>query len=141
MPRASTDVVRSLGADAVIDFAREDFTRQDPGTYDVVFDAVGKSAFRRCRPILGPGGVYLSSELGFLAQNPLLSLSPGTICGRRVRFPMPTVSKADVRFFAELVQSGRYRAVIDRRYSLEEIGDAYRYVETGQKTGNVVVAV
>jgi len=135
------ELVRSLGADVVIDYAREDFTRRDPGTYDAVLDAVGKSSFRRCAPLLKPGGVYLSSELGFLAQNALLSLWPGSIGGRRVRFPVPTASKEDVRLFAELLESGRYRAVVDRRYRLEEIVDAYRYVETGQKIGNVVITI
>jgi NADPH:quinone reductase-like Zn-dependent oxidoreductase len=134
------EVVQSLGADTIVDFSREDFTRRHE-TYDAVLDAVGKSSFRRCRGLLKPGGVYLSSELGFLAQNPLLSLWPGSIGGRKVRFPVPTPSKEDVRFFGGLLESGRYRAVIDRRYSLDEIVDAYRYVETGQKIGNVVITV
>jgi NADPH:quinone reductase-like Zn-dependent oxidoreductase len=134
------EVVRSLGADAVVDFTREDFTQLDQ-TFDAVFDAVGKSSFRRCRGLLKPGGVYLSSELGFLAQNPLLSLWPGSIGGRRVRFPVPTASKDDVLLFGELLESGRYRAVIDRRYNLERIVDAYKYVETGRKIGNVVITI
>jgi NADPH:quinone reductase-like Zn-dependent oxidoreductase len=134
------EVVRSLGADAVVDFTREDFTQLDQA-YDAVFDAVGKSSFRRCRGLLRPGGVYLSSELGFLAQNPLLSLWPGSIGGGKVRFPVPTAGKEDVRLFGELLESGRYRAVIDRRYDLERIVDAYRYVETGQKIGNVVITI
>ncbi|HTX68724.1 MAG TPA: NAD(P)-dependent alcohol dehydrogenase [Thermoleophilia bacterium] len=135
------DVVASLGADAVIDFTREDFTRQDQAAYDAVLDAVGKSSLRLCRGLLKPGGVYLSSELGFLAQNVLFSLWPGSIGGRKVRFPLPSASKADVRFFGELLESGKYRAVIDRRYPLEEIVSAYKYVETGQKIGNIVITV
>ncbi len=134
------DVVASLGADAVIDYTREDFTKRGP-TYDAVFDAVGKSSFRRCRGLLKQGGVYLSSELGFLAQNALLSLWPAGIGGKKVRFPIPQAKKADVCLLGELLETGKYRAVIDRRYPLERIVDAYRYVETGQKIGNVVITI
>ena len=133
-------LVRSLGARAVIDYTREDFTRCGE-TFDAVFDAVGKSSFRRCRDLLKPGGVYLSSELGFLAQNPLLGLWTPGIGGKRIKFPIPKVSQSDVRFFGELVEAGRYRAVVDRCYPLERVVEAYRYVETGQKTGNVVITV
>ena len=132
------ELVRSLGADAVIDYTREDFTRCGQ-TFDAVFDAVGKSSFRRCSNLLKPGGVYLSSELGFLAQNPLLALWTPGIGGKKIKFPIPKVSQKDVCFFKELVEAGRYKAVIDRRYPLERIVEAYRYVETGQKTGNVVI--
>ena len=132
------ELVRSLGADTVIDYTAEDFTRCGQ-KFDAVFDTVGKSSFRRCSKLLSKGGVYLSSELGFLAQNPLLSLWTPGIGGKRVRFPIPKVSRNDVRFFQELVEAGKYRAVIDRHYPLERIVEAYRYVETGQKTGNVVI--
>ena len=132
------ELLRSLGADAVIDYTREDFTRCGQ-VFDAVFDAVGKSSFRRCSDLLKPGGVYLSSELGFLAQNPLLSLWTPGIGGKKIKFPIPKVSQKDVCLFRELVEAGRYRAVIDRRYPLERIVEAYRYVETGQKTGNVVI--
>lgn len=132
------ELVRSLGADTVIDYTAEDFTSCGQ-TFDAVFDTVGKSTFWECSKLLKKGGVYLSSELGFLAQNPLLSLWTPGIGGRRVRFPIPKVSRNDVRFFRELVEAGEYRAVIDRHYPLERIVEAYRYVETGQKTGNVVI--
>lgn len=134
------ELVRSLGADAVIDYTREDFTRHGQ-RYDAVFDAVGKSSFRRCRNLLKKGGIYLSSDLGFLAQNPLLALWTPGIGGKRVMFPIPKVSKKDVCFFKELVEAGKYKAVIDRRYPLDRIVEAYRYVETGQKTGNVVITM
>jgi len=132
------ELVRSLGADAVIDYTREDFTRQGQ-TYDAVFDAVGKSSFRRCSNLLKEGGIYLSSDLGFLAQNPLLALWTPGIGGKRIKFPIPKVSKKDVCFFKELVEAGKYKAVIDRRMPLERIVEAYKYVETGQKSGNVVI--
>ena len=137
---ASLDLLRSLGADAVIDYTREDFTRSG-GTYDAVFDTVGKSSFRRCRELLKPGGVYLSSELGFLAQNPLLALWTPGIGGKRIKFPIPKVRTKDVVFFKELVEAGKYKAVIDRRLPLESIVDAYRYVESGHKTGNLVITL
>ena len=136
----SLDLLKSLGAGAVIDYAREDFTRCGR-TFDAVFDTVGKSSFRRCRDLLEPGGVYLSSELGFLAQNPLLSLWTPGIGGKRIKFPVPKVNKQDVVFFKELVAAGKYRAIIDRRLPLERIVEAYRYVETGQKTGNLVITM
>ena len=132
------ELVRSLGADAVIDYTSEDFTRCGQ-KFDAVFDAVGKSSFRKCSKLLNKGGVYLSSDLGFLAQNPLLSLWTPGIGGKRIKFPIPKVNKKDVCFFKELVEAGKYKAVIDRRLPLERIVEAYRYVETGQKTGNVVI--
>jgi NADPH:quinone reductase-like Zn-dependent oxidoreductase len=132
------ELVRSLGADTVIDYTVEDFTRCGQ-TFDAVFDTVGKSSFRKCSKLLKKGGVYLSSELGFLAQNPMLALWTPGIGGKRVKFPIPKVSRNDVRFLKELVEAGKYRAVIDRRVPLERIVDAYRYVEAGQKTGNVVI--
>jgi NADPH:quinone reductase-like Zn-dependent oxidoreductase len=134
------ELVKSLGADTVIDYNEEDFTKCGQ-KFDAVFDAVGKSSFRRCSSLLKPGGIYLSSELGFLAQNPLLALWTPGIGGKRIEFPIPKVTKKDVCFFRELVEAGKYKAVIDRRYPLERIVEAYRYVETGQKTGNVVITM
>jgi NADPH:quinone reductase-like Zn-dependent oxidoreductase len=134
------ELVRSLGADAVVDYTSEDFTRCGQ-KFDAVFDAVGKSSFRKCSKLLNKGGVYLSSDLGFLAQNPLLSLWTPGIGGKRIKFPIPKVNKKDVCFFKDLVEAGKYKAVIDRRYPLERIVEAYRYVETGQKTGNVVITI
>ena len=134
----NVELVRSLGADAVIDYTSEDFTRCGQ-KFDAVFDAVGKSSFRRCSKLLKEGGIYLSSDLGFLAQNPLLSLWTPGIGRKRIKFPIPKVNKKDVCFFKELVEAGKYKAVIDRRLPLERIVEAYRYVETGQKTGNLVI--
>jgi NADPH:quinone reductase-like Zn-dependent oxidoreductase len=141
------EVVKSLGADEVIDYTKEDFTKHGQ-KYDVVFDAVGKSSFFRCRELLKPGGVYLSTDLGFLAQNPFLALWTKTFGGlltgkphRKVMFPLPKDRKEDVAFFKELVECGKYKAVVDRFYPLEQIVEAYRYVEKGEKTGNVVIRV
>jgi NADPH:quinone reductase-like Zn-dependent oxidoreductase len=88
-----------------------------------------------------PSGIYLSSELGRLAQNPVLALVTPLFGGRRVMFPIPKHDQQMVRYFKELIESGRFTPVIDRRYPLDQIGEAYRYVETGQKIGNVVVNV
>lgn len=137
---AHLDLVRGLGADRVVDRTVEDFTR-DSQRYDAVFDAVGKSTFGRCRRLLRPGGVYLSSDLGPLWQNLYLPLLTRFSRGRKVKFPFPQESQEMVRHLARLMESGQFRPVIDRTYPLEQIAEAYRYVETGQKTGNVVIEV
>ena len=133
------ELVRSLGADRVIDYTKEDFTNNSQ-TYDVIFDAVGKHSFRRSRDSLKRGGSYLATD-GL--QNLVLALWTSLRGGKRVRFsitsPMPT--KKDVLFLKELIEAGRYRPVIDRRYRLEDVIEATRYVETEQKTGNVVLTV
>jgi len=135
------ELVRGLGADRVIDNTAGDFT-QDEQTYDVVFDAVGKSSFGRCRRLLKPRGIYLSSDLGPLSQNPLLALITPLLGGRKVMFPVPPKHDQEgVRQFRDLIQAGTFRPVIDRRYPLDQIVEAYRYVETGQKIGNVVISV
>ena len=134
------DLVKGLGADRVIDYTAEDFTR-DGHRHDVVMDAVGKSSFGRCRRLLKPRGVYLSSDLGPLSQNPLLALVTPLGRGRRVRFPVPRSDPGMMAHLKELIGSGAFRPLIDRRYPLDEIVEAYRYVETGRKVGNVVVSV
>ena len=134
------ELVRGLGADRVIDCTAEDFTR-DTQTYDVVLDAVGKSSFGRCKRLLKPGGIYLSSDLGPLSQNPILALITPLLRGKKVMFPIPRDNQEMVRYFRELLESGEFKPLIDRRYRLDEIVEAYRYVETGQKVGNVVISV
>jgi len=134
------DLVRSLGADQVIDYLREDFTRNGK-TYDVVFDSVGKHSFRRSRRSLAEGGVYIETDLGFLWHVPLLALATRWIGDKRVTLPIPKYAKEEVLLLKELVETGEYRAVIDRTYPLEQVVEATRYVETGQKTGNVVLTL
>jgi NADPH:quinone reductase-like Zn-dependent oxidoreductase len=133
------ELVRSLGADTVIDYTEEDFTKNGQA-YDVIFDAVGKHSFKRSRGSLKPGGSYLATD-GL--RNLVLVLLTSLIGDKRVRFsvtsPMPT--KKDVLFLKELVEAGRFRPVIDRCYPLEDVVEATRYVETEQKTGNVVLRV
>jgi NADPH:quinone reductase-like Zn-dependent oxidoreductase len=133
----NVELVRSLGADRVIDDTREDFTKNGE-TYDLIFDAVGKHSFRRCRRSLSPRGTYIATD-GLL--NAVLALVSSRAGGRRVAFPIPRQTKENLRFIAGLIESGRYHAVIDRRYPLEQVVEATRYVETEQKTGNVILAV
>ena len=134
------ELVRGLGADRVIDYTAGDFTK-DEQCYDVVLDAVGKSSFGRTKRLLKPRGIYLSSDLGPLSQNPILALITPLFGGKRVRFPIPRDNQEMVRYFKGLIESGAFRPLIDRRYRLEEIVEAYRYVESGQKIGNVVISV
>jgi len=136
----NVELVRSLGADTVIDYLKTDFTRDGP-TYDLVLDAVGRSSFGRCRQLLKDDGVYSSTDLGPWDQNPLLDLATFIAGGRRVRMPIPRPRRDDVMFFGGLMEAGSYRPVIDRRYPLERLVEATRYVELGQKTGNVVITV
>jgi NADPH:quinone reductase-like Zn-dependent oxidoreductase len=133
-------LVKSLGADTVIDYTTEDFTRVD-GEFDMVVDAVGKSSFGRCRSLLKPGGVYLSSDLGHLVQNPILALSTRLFGSKRVMFPIPRDTRDDVLFLRDLMETREFRAVIDRSYPIDEIREAYEYVESGAKVGNVVIRV
>jgi len=133
-------LVHSLGADRVIDYTKEDFT-QTGQTFDFIFDAVGKSSFGTCKPVLTEKGIYISTELGKNLENIFLALTTPLLGGKKVLFPIPITSKDDIVFLKELVSQGKFKPVIDRRFSLGQIVDAYRYVETGQKTGNVVLTM
>ncbi|HWK99625.1 MAG TPA: NAD(P)-dependent alcohol dehydrogenase, partial [Parapedobacter sp.] len=131
-------LVKQLGADVVIDYLTDDFTQTDR-KFDFIFDAVGKSTFGRCKPLLKKRGIYVSTELGKNGENIPLALITPVLGGRKVIFPIPTFSMDDMRFLQELVANGDFKPVIDRYYPLDQIVDAYRYVETGQKIGNVVI--
>jgi NADPH:quinone reductase-like Zn-dependent oxidoreductase len=131
------DLVRSLGAEQVIDYTREDFTTNGQA-YDVIFDAVGKHSFGRCRDSLNPGGIYLATD----GLRNLLLAQWTRFGDKKVIFPIPPrYTKQDVLFLEGLLEAGQYRAVIDRRYPLAEVVEANRYVDTEQKTGNVVLTV
>jgi NADPH:quinone reductase-like Zn-dependent oxidoreductase len=136
----NVELLKSLGADVVIDYTSQDYTKTGQ-IYDFVFDAVGKSSFGKCKPILSKNGIYISTELGKNGENVFLALSTPLFGGKKVLFPLPTISREDVEFLKELVINGYFKPVIDRRYRLDEIVEATRYVETGQKTGNVVINV
>lgn len=134
------DLIKSLGADSVIDYQKEDFTQRD-NKFDIVLDAVGKSTFFKCKKILNEGGIYFSTELGPYYQNMILPMVSSLIGNKKMMFPLPKHSKKEIIFFREIIESGQYKAVIDRKYTLDEISEAYRYVETGQKTGSVVITI
>ena len=136
----NVELVRSLGAYVVLDYTREDFTKNGD-TYDVVFDAVGKHSFRRARRSLKPGGVFIETDLGFMWHVPFIALATRVIGSKRLTLPIPKYTKEDVAHVKQLVEEGKYRPVIDRTYRLEQVVEATRYVETGQKTGNVVLTV
>jgi len=132
------ELMRSLGADHVIDYTRDDFTANGQA-YDVIFDAVGKHSFRRSKDSLNPGGIYLATDH---LQNIALALWTSRFGDKKVVFPIPPhYTRQDVVFLKGLMEAGKYRAVIDRRYPLEDVIAATRYVETEQKTGNVVLTV
>ena len=136
----NVELVKSLGAYEAIDYQKQDFTRTNK-KFDFVFDAVGKSSFGQCKPILKDKGIYISTELGKNGQNIFLALITPIFGGKKVLFPLPTIRKEDVLFLKDLVEEGKFKPVIDRKYSLERIVEAAKYVETGQKTGNVVITV
>jgi NADPH:quinone reductase-like Zn-dependent oxidoreductase len=133
----NVELVRSLGADEVIDYLQDDFTKNGE-TYDVVFDAVGKHSFRRCKNSIKPGGFYLPTD-GF--RNLFLWLLHKRFGDKKVVFEIPRFRKEDVLFLKGLLETGEYRPVVDRIYPLEDVVEATRYVETQQKVGNVVLAV
>lgn len=136
---ANVDLVKELGADQVLDYTTGEFA-DHTGTYDAVFDAVGKSTFGQCKRLLKPNGVYLSSELGPGAQNLFLPLVT-SFRKAKVRFPFPKHDQLMIQRIGELLASQAFRPVIDRHYPLADIVEAYRYVETGRKVGNVVIDV
>ena len=132
------EIVRSLGADRVIDYTQEDFTHRRE-RWDVIFDAVGKLAFRRVRGSLASGGYLIATDgLWNFVVLPLVTRWSG---GRRVVAPVPRYSKEHILRLKELLESGRYRPVIDRVFPLDQVVEATRYVETHHKTGNVVLTV
>jgi len=134
------ELVKSLGADKVIDYTKEDFT-QDEQNYSFIFDTVGKSSFAKFKPLLQPGGVFVSSELGYMAQNLFLALITPIIGNKKVIFPIPTDCRGRILFIKKLIKKGNFKAVIDRKYPLEQVAEAFRYVEKGQKIGNVVITL
>jgi NADPH:quinone reductase-like Zn-dependent oxidoreductase len=142
--RANIELVKSLGADRVIDYRAEDFTRDDQ-KYNFVFDTVGKSSFFKCRRLLDKGGVYISSDLGYMYQNiflPLITPIIKPIIGnKKTASPIPSDLRGSLLLIKKLIEGGKFKAVIDRKFPLEQIVEAYRYVEKGQKVGNVVITV
>lgn len=137
-------LVKSLGATRVIDYNNEDFTK-DEQKFNYVFDTVGKSSFFKCRHLLKSGGVYISSDLGYMSQNiflPLITpLLKPLIGNTKTVFPVPVDLRGSLLLIKKLTVQGEFNSVIDRKYPLEQIVDAYRYVSKGHKTGNVVITI
>ena len=136
----NVELIKSLGADVVIDYQTQDFTKTET-KFQFIFDAVGKSSFGQCKPLLTEKGIYISTELGKNGENIFFALTTPLWGGKKLLFPIPSITKQDVIFLKELVQKGEYKPVIDRHYKLDQIVDAYKYVESGQKTGNVVIKI
>jgi NADPH:quinone reductase-like Zn-dependent oxidoreductase len=140
---ANVDLVKSLGADRVIDYRQEDFT-QSAEQYDVVFDTVGKSSFSRAKRVLKPDGIYLTTVLSPTILRQMLWTSRFGRQKAQLVFAglRPTEEKQGyLALLLDLVKAGKFKPVIDRSYPLEEIAEAHRYVETGRKTGNVVITL
>jgi NADPH:quinone reductase-like Zn-dependent oxidoreductase len=133
-------LVSSLGAETVIDYQTQDFTTVTD-RFPFIFDAVGKSSFGQCKPLLTENGVYISTELGKGAENVFLAMIGALRGGKRVLFPIPENRREDIEYLKELVESGAFKPVIDRIYPLDKIVEASRYVETAQKTGNVILEI
>ena len=134
------ELVKSLGADEIIDYTKQDFTKLNK-TFDLVFDAVGKSSFLKCRRILKNKGIYVSTDLGYMSQNVIFALFTPIFRGKRVLFPIPRINKEIITYLKNLVVSGKFKPIIDRVYTLEQIIDAFTYVESGQKVGNVIINI
>ncbi len=134
------ELIKSLGADEVIDYTQQDFTKTNQ-RFDFIFDSVGKTSFAVCKKILSKKGIYISTELGKNGANVFLALLTPLFGAKKVLFPLPSISKKDVLFLKELAELGKYKPLIDRTYSLKQIVEAYKYVETRQKTGNVIISI
>ncbi|MBU3660455.1 MAG: NAD(P)-dependent alcohol dehydrogenase [Flavobacteriales bacterium] len=133
-------LVESLGANEVLDYTKVDFT-QLKQEFDFVFDAVGKSSFSKCKKILKPNGIYISTELGTKGSNVYLALFTPWFSRKKVLFPIPYSNKEDILFLKKLVEEGHFKPVIDRTYKMDDIVEAYEYIETGMKTGNVILRI
>lgn len=132
------EIVRTLGAEKAIDYTQEDFTQIDE-TFDMVFDAVGKSTFMKCKRLLKPKGIYISSELGPFVQNIFYALCTPFFGGRKVIFPIPSNIPRSLSNMKRLFTEGKFDPLKDREYKLEEVAEAFFYVLKGGKVGNVFI--
>jgi len=132
------ELVQSIGADRVIDYTKEDFTKEGQ-TYDIIFDTVGKRSFSQCKSSLKQRGIYLNTVLTF----PLLlqMLWTSKIGGKKAIFAMPPCSTRELDFLKDLIEAGRMKTVIDRTYPLSDTAEAHRYAEKGHAKGKVVITL
>lgn len=137
----NVNLVKLLGADVVIDYQTEDFTKTNQ-KFNFIFDAVGKSSFKQCKPLLTEKGIYISTEFGKHAVNVFLAIKTAFFGSKKVLFPIPSNNiQEDLFFLKTLIEKGVYKPIIDKYYNLAEIIEAYTYVEAEQKTGNVVIEI
>ncbi|KAA3644987.1 MAG: NAD(P)-dependent alcohol dehydrogenase [Chloroflexi bacterium] len=134
----NVELVKSLGADKVIDYTKEDFTK-NPRTYDVIFDTVGKTSFVRCKSLLKENGIYLAGSAGLLEE--IQAVWTSRIGNKKLISGTANPSQADLLFLKELIEAGSLKPVIDRSYGFEQIPEAHGYVESFRKKGNVVVTI
>jgi NADPH:quinone reductase-like Zn-dependent oxidoreductase len=134
----NVEMVKSLGADRVIDYTKEDFTRTGR-TYDVIFDVVGKTSYARSKHSLRQGGIYLSTLPK--AETLLQMLWTSLVGDKKVKNGTKPANSEDLVFLKGLIEAGKLRTIIDRRYPLEQTAEAFRYVEKGHKKGNVIITV
>lgn len=136
----NVELMESLGADKIYDYTKEDFT-DDKDKYDFIFDAVGKSTFGKCKPLLKEKGIYISSELGPYSQNLFYAITTSISKNKKVIFPVPYSTEKTIPYIMELLKKEKFKPVIDREYMLDEIALAYEYVLRGEKTGNVIINI
>lgn len=133
----SIEKLQQMGLEKVLDYEKEDFRNLDE-KFDYVFDAVGKSSFFKTKHLLKPNGIYISSELGYLAQNvflPLLTI----FSGKKVKFPIPSNIAASIQLISQLLENKEFEPFIDKTYTLDQIKETFDYADSGKKTGNLVV--
>jgi len=136
------EMVKSLGADKVIDYTQEDFTKSGQ-TYDIIFDTVSKTSFSRCKSSLKQRRNYLTVDWPLLEAlwTSMVGSLPGRQTGKKLIFGMASPNPEDLIFLKQLIEAGKIKSVIDRTYPLEQTAEAHRYVEKGHKKGNVVIIV
>ena len=134
----NAEMVKSLGANKVIDYAKEDFTKSDE-RYDFVFDVVGKTTFSQCKGILKPKGIYLENMMEI--KDFLKVLWTSITSGKKIKGGVSSERAENLNFFNELIESGKLKPIIDRSYPLERTAEAFRYVEQGHKKGNVIISI
>jgi NADPH:quinone reductase-like Zn-dependent oxidoreductase len=135
---ANAEMVKSLGAVKTIDYTKEDFTKNGK-TYDLIFDIVGATTFDRCQNSLKPKGVFLQNIMGLTDMVRILWTSIAG--GKKLKGGVAMENLERLNFIAELAAAGKLMPVIDRSYPLEQIAEAFKYVEQGHKKGNVVITV
>lgn len=136
----NVELIKSLGADEVIDYQKEDFTITNQ-KFKFVLDAVGKISFGIAKPLMQKNACYISTELGKNGQNVYLAMFSFLMKGKKVLFPIPKSSKKDIEFLKKLLTDGEFKPVYDRTFDLKNIQEAYQYVDTGMKTGNVIIRI